>query len=66
MEMKKHLIKNSTKEERKKRVKESVAISMLDAKEPSEYAKENYNEYINGNMELDEVLRKVIKKHKAN
>jgi len=66
MQKEKYLIKNSTKEERKKRVAGSITISMLDAKEPTPEAKEMYEHYIEGDMELDEILEKTIKRYREN
>lgn len=59
--MNKHLIQNSTKSKREKRVHGAIAISMLDSESPSEKAKELYQKYIDGEMELDEVKEKIIK-----
>lgn len=54
------LIKNSTKEERQKRLNDALAISMLDAKAPEPKAMELYQKYIDGEMELDEIKDKLI------
>lgn len=56
----KYLIKNSTKEERQKRINDAIAISMLEAKSPSKEAMELYQKYIDGEMELDEIKDKLI------
>lgn len=61
IEMNKHLIQNSTKSEREKRVHGAIVISMLDSEAPSEKAVEIYQKYIDGEMELDEVKEKIIK-----
>lgn len=58
------LIKNSTKEERQKRINEAMAISMLDGPAPEPKAMEFYQRYINGEMELDEVTRKLIEMYR--
>lgn len=58
------LIKNSTREERQKKINDAIALSMLGAKAPSEEAMELYQKYIDGEMELDEVKEVLIEKHK--
>lgn len=58
------LIKNSTREERQKRVNGAIAISTLDAPEPSPKAMELYQKYIDGEMELDEIKEKLIEIYK--
>ena len=58
------LIKNSTREERQKRINDAIAISMLGAKAPSEEAMELYQKYIDGEMELDEVKEVLIEKYR--
>lgn len=58
------LIKNSTREERQKRINDAIALSMLGAKAPSEEAMELYQKYINGEMELDEVKEVLIEKYR--
>jgi len=58
----KHLIKNSTKEERQKRVNGAIVISMLGAPAPSPETMELYQKYIDGEMELDEIQRILIEK----
>lgn len=55
-----YLIKNSTKEERQKRLNDALAISTLDCKEPEPKAMELYQKYIDGEMELDEIKDKLI------
>lgn len=59
-----YLIKDTTKEERKEIVKNALAISLLDAGEPTDETKELINLYIDGNMELDEVKSKVLERYK--
>jgi len=58
------LIKNSTKEERAKMVRESIVISMLDAPAPTEKAMELYQKYIDGEMEIEEVSQEILKNYK--
>ena len=59
-----YLIKNSTKEEREKRVNGAIAISMLDADAPSKEAMELYQKYIDGEMELEQIQKLIIEKYK--
>lgn len=58
------LIKNSTKEERAKMVRESIVISMLDAPAPTEKAMELYQKYIDGEIEIDEVSEEILNNYK--
>lgn len=60
----KYLIKNSTKEERVKRVNGAIAVSMLDSKEPSNEVKKLFQKYIDGEMDIDEILKKTIEEYK--
>lgn len=62
----KHLIKNSTREEREKRVNGAIAISMIDSKEPSKEDKELFQKYIDGEMEISEVLKITLDRYKEN
>lgn len=64
MENQKYLVKNSTKEERAKMVRESIVISMLDAPAPTQKAMELYQKYIDGEMEIDEVSEEILKNYK--
>lgn len=59
----KYLIKNSTKEERAKRISGALAISMLDAPAPSKEAMDLYQKYIDGEMELEEIKNILIEKY---
>lgn len=59
-----YLIKNSTKEERQKRVDGAIVVGMLDGKEPSVEAKELFQKYVDGEMEVEEVQRKIVEKYK--
>lgn len=58
------LIKNSTKEIRQKRVDGVIIIGMLDGKEPSFEVKKLFQKYIDGEMEIEEVQRRIIQKYK--
>lgn len=58
------LIRNSTKEERRKRIKDALVILTLDAGTPVEEDMKLYEKYIDGEMDLDEILKKIIEKYK--
>lgn len=60
----KYLISETTKEERLKIVYKALGISMSDAIEPSKEAMALANEYIEGNMELEEVQKKIVEMYK--
>lgn len=55
---KKYSVKDTTRVEREKIANDALAISILDAPEPTENTKKLVNEYVNGNMEIGEVLQK--------
>jgi Antitoxin VbhA len=59
----KHLIENSTKEERQKIINEALAISTLDAKPPTEEDMKLFQRYIDGELELDEIKKILIEKY---
>lgn len=59
----KHLIKNSTREERQKRVNGAIAIQMTGGPAPSKEAMELYQKYIDGEMELEEIRKILIEKY---
>ena len=60
----KYLINETTKEERALLVYKALGISMSDPEEPSSKTLALANEYIEGNMELEDVQKKVIEMHK--
>lgn len=60
----KYLIAETTKEERAKLVYKALGISLSDASEPSKETIKLVNEYIEGNMELVEVQKKIIEMYK--
>ena len=60
----KYLINETTKEERALLVYKALGISMSDAEAPSNKTLALANEYIEGNMELEDVQKKVIEMHK--
>ena len=53
-----YLIKDTSKEERKKIAKEALAISVASGKMPSKETIDLIKEYINGKMELEEVQKR--------
>ena len=59
-----YLIKNTTKEERKKIAKNALAISVGSNEMPSKETIEIVKEYVDGKMELEEVQKKVIERYK--
>lgn len=59
-----YLIKDTSKEERKKIAKEALAISVANGKMPSKETIDLIKEYINGKMELEEVQKRIIEKYK--
>ncbi len=64
MEKNKFLIANSTREERIKYISDAIAISTLDAKEPTTFGKALYKKYIDGEMELSEIRERIIEHYK--
>ncbi|MBA8937804.1 hypothetical protein BCD96_005917 [Clostridium beijerinckii] len=59
----KSLIKNSTREERQKRVNGAIAIQMTEGPAPPKEAMDLYQKYIDGAMEIDEILKILIEKY---
>ncbi len=59
-----YLIKDTSKEERKKIAKEALAISVASDKMPSKKVIELTKEYINGKIELDEIKRRIIEHYR--
>lgn len=58
------LIKNSTKEERQKRINGAIAIQSTGGGLPTPKAMELYQKYIDGEMELEEIKEKIIEMYK--
>lgn len=58
------LIKDTTKEERKKIAKNAFGICVASNETPSKEVVEIVKQYIDGKMELEEVQKKVIERHK--
>lgn len=57
---KKYSIENTTKVIREKIVKDALAISTMDAAEPTEKTMKLVQKYIDGEKEISEVLQDVI------
>lgn len=58
-----YLIKNTTREQRIKLVKNALGMVITDDRLPSDDAIKLVNKYINGEMELEEVKNKIIEKY---
>lgn len=58
------LIKDTTKEQRKKIVEDGLALTTLDAPRPSDDVLKLYDEYIEGKIELAEVEKIVLERYK--
>lgn len=58
------LIKDTTKEERKKIVKNAFGITVASNEMPSKEVIELTKKYINGEMELEDVQKKVIEMYR--
>lgn len=59
----KYLIKNTTKEQRQQIIDNAISLSTLDAQEPTPFGKALYQNYIDGEMELDEIEAKIIEQY---
>lgn len=57
-------IKNTTREDRIRLVKDALGISLSGAGVPSDDTLKLVKEYIDGNKELEEVQREVIERYK--
>ncbi len=62
--MNKYSITDTTREQRGKIASDALTLSTLDAPEPSADTLELVNEYIEGNMEISGILKRVIDKYK--
>lgn len=60
----KYLIKDTTREERKKIAKNALAISVGSNEVPSKEAIEIVKEYVNGETELKDVQKKIVERYK--
>lgn len=61
----KYSIAETTRVQREKIANDALAISVLDAPEPSKETLDLVDEYIKGNMEINEVLKKTIDKYRV-
>ena len=61
--MNKYLVSETTKEERKEIIKSALGISLLGAKMPSDDVLELAKQYIDGNIEIDELQKRVLEKY---
>ncbi|MBD9219091.1 hypothetical protein [Anaerotignum sp. MSJ-24] len=61
---KKYTIKETTKVIREKIVNDALAISTLDASEPTKETMDLVQEYIDGQKEISEILEATIKRYK--
>ncbi len=59
-----YLIKNTTREERKKIAKKALGISISGNSMPSEETIKLVKQYVDGKMELEEVQKKIIERYK--
>jgi len=59
-------IAETTREERQRLIDEALAIAVLDAPEPSQETKELLEKYVDGKMDLPEILQKTIERYKEN
>ena len=62
---KKYSISETTRVQREKIANDALALSTLDASEPSEDTMELVNEYVKGNMEINDVLQKTIERYRV-
>lgn len=59
-------IANTTKTEREKIVKDAIALSTLDSQPPTDRGKKFLKKYIEGEMELDEIVDTILSPYKHN
>lgn len=57
-------IKNTTKEQRRKIVKDALSLSITESEIPSDEALKIAKEYVDGISEIEEVQRKIINMYK--
>jgi hypothetical protein len=58
-------VQGTTKLQREKYVSDAIALSTLDAPEPSEETMKLMHEYIDGRCEISEVLKLTIERYKT-
>ena len=61
-----YLIKDTTKEQRQELVKDAVALSTLDAQPPTERGNNFLKKYIEGEMELNDIVDAILSPYKQN
>ena len=62
---KKYSVSETTRVQREKIANDALAISILDAPEPSKDTLKLVDEYIKGNMEISDVLKKTIEQYRV-
>jgi hypothetical protein len=62
----KYKIADTTKVQREKYVNDAISISVLGASEPSPEAKRLFREYIDGKLEISDVLQTLIERYRVN
>ena len=65
MQWRKYSIKDTTKVIREKIVNDALAISTLDASEPTQETMNLVQEYIDGKKEISEILEDTINRYKV-
>lgn len=66
MKTRKYLIKDTSVEERKKLVNGAIAIQMTDGSAPCDDTIKLFQKYINGEMEIEEIQKELIKNIQRN
>lgn len=59
----KYLVRNTTVNQREEIRDSALGYSVLDSKEPSDEVKEKVNDYVEGKVELSEILEQTIKRY---
>ena len=57
------LIKDTTREEREKIINGALAISIIDCKSPTNEDMKLFKKYIDGEIEIKEIKKELIKKY---
>jgi len=65
-EAKDYTVQGTTKLQREKYVSDAIALSTLDAKEPSEKAMSLMQEYIDGQCELADARNRIVEYYRVN
>ena len=60
---KKYLVSETTVEERKEIVKKALGITLLGADMPSDVVLDLAKQYINGQIEIDEIQKRILAKY---